>query len=40
MAKKFRELSERDILALALFLEEEDDRTDGDFVDGLRAAYP
>ena len=40
MAKKFRELSEREILALAVFLEEEDGRVYGDFADGLREAYP
>src|SRR5229473_5415268 len=40
MAKKFRELSEREILALAVFLEEEDGRVYGDFADGLRNTYP
>jgi rubrerythrin len=40
MAKKFRELSEREILALAIFLEEEDGRIYGDFADGLRNTYP
>jgi len=40
MAKKFRELSEREILALAVSLEEEDSRIYGDFADGLRQAYP
>ncbi len=40
MAKKFRELSERDILALAISLEEEDARIYADFSDGLRDAYP
>jgi rubrerythrin len=40
MAKKFRELSEREILALAVSLEEEDGRIYGDFSDGLREAYP
>jgi rubrerythrin len=40
MAKKFRELSEREILALAIFLEEEDGRIYGDFADGLRHTYP
>ena len=39
MVKKFRELSEREILAVAIFLEEEDDRIYGDFADGLRATY-
>ena len=39
MVKKFRELFEREILAVAIFLEEEDDRIYGDFADGLRATY-
>jgi erythrin-vacuolar iron transport family protein len=40
MAKKFSELSEREILALAIFLEEEDGRVYADFADGLRSTYP
>ena len=40
MAKNFKELSEREILALAISLEEEDGRIYGDFVDGLRETYP
>jgi rubrerythrin len=40
MAKKFRDLSEREILALAVSLEEEDGRIYGDFADGLRQTYP
>jgi rubrerythrin len=40
MAKKFSELSERDILALAIALEEEDGRIYADFADGLREGYP
>src|ERR1700687_5476729 len=40
MAKKFSDLSERDILALAVSLEEEDSRVYGDFADGLRETYP
>jgi erythrin-vacuolar iron transport family protein len=41
MAKKnFRDLSEREILALAIQLEEEDSRVYGDFADGLRESYP
>lgn len=41
MAKKnFRELTEREILALAIQLEEEDSRVYGDFADGLRESYP
>ena len=40
MARKFKDLSEREILALAIALEEEDGRIYGDFVDGLRETYP
>jgi rubrerythrin len=40
MARKFGELSERDILALAISLEEEDGRVYADFADGLRKTYP
>ncbi|MFZ0962721.1 MAG: iron exporter MbfA [Terriglobia bacterium] len=40
MARKFKELSEREILALAITLEEEDSRIYGDFADGLRETYP
>ena len=40
MAKKFRDLSEGEILALAISLEEEDGRIYGDFADGLRQTYP
>jgi rubrerythrin len=41
MAKKnFRDLTEREILALAIQLEEEDSRVYGDFADGLRESYP
>ncbi len=40
MAKNFKDLSEREILALAVSLEEEDGRIYGDFVDGLRETYP
>jgi erythrin-vacuolar iron transport family protein len=40
MAKKFRELSEREILAVAVSLEEEDGRIYADFADGLRQTYP
>jgi rubrerythrin len=40
MAKKFKDLSEREILALAISLEEEDSRVYGDFSDGLRETYP
>jgi erythrin-vacuolar iron transport family protein len=40
MAKNFKELSEREILALAIALEEEDGKIYGDFVDGLLESYP
>jgi rubrerythrin len=40
MAKNFNELSEREILALAISLEEEDGRIYADFADGLRDDYP
>ncbi len=40
MAKNFKDLTEREILALAISLEEEDGRIYGDFVDGLRDTYP
>jgi rubrerythrin len=40
MARNFKDLSEREILALAIGLEEEDARIYGDFVDGLRESYP
>ncbi len=39
MAKNFKDLSEREILALAISLEEEDGRIYGDFADGLRQSY-
>jgi rubrerythrin len=40
MAKKFKDLTEQEILALAITLEEEDSRIYGDFADGLRMTYP
>jgi len=40
MAKNFKDLSEKEILALAITLEEEDARIYGDFADGLRETYP
>ena len=40
MARRFEDLSEREILALAISLEEEDGRIYADFADGLRANYP
>jgi rubrerythrin len=38
--KNFKDLSEREILALAIQLEEEDSRVYGDFAEGLRDTYP
>src|SRR5678816_1764395 len=38
--RNFDSLSEREILSLAVALEEEDDSIYGDFVDGLRENYP
>ena len=40
MAKRFKDLTEREILALAIALEEEDSRIYGDFAEGLRESYP
>jgi rubrerythrin len=40
MARNFKDLSEREIVALAISLEEEDGRIYGDFIDGLRDTYP
>jgi len=41
MAKKsFKDLTEREILAFAIQLEEEDSRLYGDFAEGLRETYP
>lgn len=41
MAKKgFKDLSEKEILALAIQMEEEDSRVYADFAEGLRADYP
>ena len=41
MAKKnFKDLSEQEIVALAISLEEEDSRIYGDFAEGLRETYP
>src|SRR5258706_16353733 len=40
MLKKFRDLTEREILALAISSEEEDGRIYGEFADALREAYP
>jgi len=38
--KKFEQLSEREVLALAISLEEEDERVYADFAEGLRQDYP
>ncbi len=38
--KTFNELSEREVLALAISLEEEDERVYADFAEGLRQDYP
>src|SRR3974377_753017 len=40
MLKRFKDLTEREILALAITSEEEDGRIYGDFADGLRESYP
>ena len=40
MRKNFKDLDEREILALAVSLEEEDGRIYGEFVEGLRETYP
>jgi rubrerythrin len=40
MAKNFKDLSEQEILALAISLEEEDARILGEFAEGLRENYP
>jgi rubrerythrin len=40
MAKNFRDLSEREILALAVSLEEEDGQIYGEFAEALREDYP
>src|SRR5580658_3646347 len=40
MARNFKDLSEQEILALAVSPEEEDGRIYGDFVEGLRESYP
>src|SRR5713226_1556881 len=40
MLKKFKDLTEREILALAIASEEEDGRIYGEFADALREAYP
>ncbi len=40
MAKNFKDLTEREILAVAISLEEEDGRIYGEFAEGLRGNYP
>ena len=40
MLKRFKDLSEKEILALAVANEEEDGRIYGEFADGLRESYP
>ena len=40
MAKNFKDLSDREIIALAISLEEEDGRIYADFAEGLRENYP
>src|SRR3982074_3856877 len=40
MARKFKDLTEREILALAVSLEEEDGRVFAYFAEGLRQTYP
>src|SRR4029077_13403732 len=40
MAKSFYDLSEKDILALAISLEEEDGRIYGEFAERMRSTYP
>ena len=40
MAKNFKDLTEREILALAISLEEDDSRIYGDFAEGLKDNYP
>lgn len=41
MAKRsFKSLSEREILALAVHMEQEDSHVYGDFADGLREEHP
>src|SRR5882762_949263 len=40
MLKKFKDLTEREILALAISSEEEDGRIYGEFADALRESYP
>ena len=38
--KNFNDLSEREVLALAISLEEEEERVYADFAEGLKDNYP
>src|SRR5260370_36953425 len=40
MLKKFKDLTEKEILAIAISAEEEDGRIYGEFADALREEYP
>src|SRR5436853_6303253 len=40
LMRSFESLTEREILALAIFLEEEDERIYADFAEGLRQDFP
>ena len=40
MLKRFKDLTEREILAIAIANEEEDGRIYGEFADALRESYP
>ena len=40
MLKKFKDLTEKEILAIAIGAEEEDGRIYGEFADALRDEYP
>src|SRR5258708_20597933 len=40
MLKKFKDLTEKEILAIAIAAEEEDGRIYGEFADALREEYP
>src|SRR5579864_2686793 len=40
MLKKFKELTEKEIIAIAIAAEEEDGRIYGEFADALREEYP
>src|SRR5437773_3136721 len=40
MLKKFKDLSEKEVLAIAIAAEEEDGRIYGEFADALREEYP